>query len=380
MVALYFATRFFFLDEFAALEQTSAQQGMRKAEDALIDEIDNLDKANADNSAFDGTYENMARPSDGFFESILGSSSGGGLGLQKVNFLVFVDTSGRIVSAKGFDLSTDAAVDIPESFKAHILLTDALLKHPTTRSKVDGVLMLPEGPLLVASRPIVKSNFMGPDRGTLLVGRFLDSVELERLADRTHLSLVLHRIDGSQLPTEYEEARHHLGLPESIHISPLSEKSIAAYTLVRDIYGKPALILRAEMPRLIYRQGRRSILYFLGALLVSGTLFSVFLQLLLQRSVVSRLGALNASVSSIAASGDTFARLSCSGQDEIATLGQAINRMLVSLRHSQARLGEAEERHRAFMNNIPAIATITDDDGRYLYINEKFAKLHGTAL
>jgi PAS domain S-box-containing protein len=380
MVALYFATRFFFLDEFAALEQTSAQQGMRKAEDALIDEIDNLDKANADNSAFDGTYENMARPSNGFFESILSSSSGGALGLQKVNFLVFVDTSGRIVSAKGFDLSTDAAVDIPESFKSHISPIDALLKHPTTRSKVDGVLMLPEGPLLVASRPIVKSNFMGPDRGTLLVGRFLDSVELERLAERTHLSLAFQRLGGSRLPTEYEEARHHLDLPESVHISPLSEKSIAAYALVRDIYGKPALILRAQMPRLIYRQGRRSILYFLGALLFSGTLFSVFLQLLLQRSVVSRLGALNASVSSIAASGDTFARLSCSGQDEIATLGQAINRMLISLQHSQARLGEAEERHRAFMNNIPAIATITDDDGRYLYINEKFAKLHGTDL
>ena len=37
---------------------------------------------------------------------------------------------------------------------------------------------------------------------------------------------------------------------------------------------------------------------------------------------------------------------------------------------------QTEERYRAFMNNIPAIALIKDKAGRILYINEPMSKIY----
>ncbi len=59
-------------------------------------------------------------------------------------------------------------------------------------------------------------------------------------------------------------------------------------------------------------------------------------------------------------------------------LGLAVLTSLLDRRFSvQARELEAsEERYRAFMNNIPAIALIKDNQGRILYINEPMARIY----
>ena len=144
--------------------------------------------------------------------------------------------------------------------------------------------------------------------------------------------------------------------------------------MLHDIYGKPALILKAKMPRRIYRQGQVSQLYFVGSLMIAGLVFAIAVVLLLEKSVVSRLRCLSTSVAAIASSGDASARLHCSGSDEIANLGEAINRMLGSLHHSQRLKQNMEERYRTFMDNIPAIALIKDSEGHILYINEPMAR------
>src|SRR6266852_5464709 len=63
-------------------------------------------------------------------------------------------------------------------------------------------------------------------------------------------------------------------------------------------------------------------------------------------------------------------------------LGLAVLTSLLDRRFSvQARELEAsEERYRAFMNNIPAIALIKDNQGRILYINEPMARIYNINL
>ena len=99
----------------------------------------------------------------------------------------------------------------------------------------------------------------------------------------------------------------------------------------QDIYGHPALILRIEMPRAIYRQGRISNLFLAGATLCIVVAAAFVMLWLLEKFVVSRLEGLSSSVASIAASSDLSARVSFSGRDEITSLASGINRMLESL-------------------------------------------------
>ena len=184
----------------------------------------------------------------------------------------------------------------------------------------------------------------------------------------------------NSFPVDFEEASSHLSAAGATYVRPMDEKILGGYTLLNDIYGKPALILRAEMPRVIYQQGRLSQLYFVGALLIAGIVFGGVVLLLLEKSVVSRLSSLNSSVRSIANSGDASARVHSEGRDEIANLGEAINRMLGSLQLSQKQKQQVEERYQAFMNNIPAIALIKDSEGRILYMNEPMSRTYNIRL
>jgi signal transduction histidine kinase/CheY-like chemotaxis protein len=343
MVVLYTSSRFFLLREFIAIEQASARENIERVRSALDYDLESIDKFNIDNAAFDETYEYMAHPNAAYIQSVLGDGSTGVLAVQHLNFVAFIDNSGRILAARWSDLTSRTLTRVPESLLAHISAQDILLKHPTTTSKVTGVILIAEGPLLVASRPIVSTNSNGPARGALLAARFLDSAEIQRLADRTHVSLTAHPLDGSKLSPDLEQARAHLHAGESVYVRPLSEMTISGYVLIDDIYGKPALIVRVEIPRTIYREGRVSLLYCFGTLLLSGIVFGVVIQLLLQKSVVSRLSALNASVGAIAASGDSSARVSFPGRDELASLGGAIDRMLKSLQVSEERERVAKE-------------------------------------
>jgi signal transduction histidine kinase/DNA-binding response OmpR family regulator len=343
IIVLYGASRFFLMRELIAIEQASARETAERARSALDDEFESMDRFNIDNAAFDETYEYMAHPRAEYIKSVLGEGSTGVLASQRLNFVAFIDNSGRIVAARRSDMTSSTLTRLPDSLMAHISPRDILLKFPTTISRVTGVILIAEGPLLVASRPIVTTNNNGPARGALLAARFLDSAELQRLAKKTHLAFTAHPLDGSKLSPDLEEARAHLSAAESVYIRPLTETVTCGYILIDDIYGKPALMVRVEIPRTIYRQGRVSLLYCLGTLLLSGIVFAIVIQLLLQKSVVSRLSALNASVSTIAASGDSSARVSFPGRDELASLGGAIDLMLKSLQVSQEREREAKE-------------------------------------
>ncbi len=175
--ALFAASHKFVLGEFVRLEEESARENLGRAKNALQDDIDGIDRFNADNSAFDGTYDGMVRPTAELVRSVVGE---GNQSLQRLNFLIFVDQSAQIVGARGIDLPTGSIIDIPTSLVAHISRTDRLLQHHTTAASIDGILLLPEGPVLIASRPIVKSNFDGPPRGALLTARYLNDVEIQR--------------------------------------------------------------------------------------------------------------------------------------------------------------------------------------------------------
>jgi len=372
---LSLASRSFLLGGFVRLEQSTAQNDMERVKSALNADIATIDGFAADIATWDKAYEYIAHPTSEFVHSEFGEGATSSLAVQHYNYLVFIDNSGRIVTELGLDPITQTSVDIPESLRAAITSRIPLLQKAANRRIADGLLLLPEGPLLVAARPIIKSNGGGPVRGTVLIARYLDAAEIKRLSEQTRLLLTVNHFGDSSLPADIAEAQSHLTTAGSIYTHPMNGQLIGSYAQVDDIYGKPVLILKASLPRVIYKQGRISQLYFLGMLLFAGVTFAVVAQFLLEKLIVARLSALTANVSAIASKGEASQRVLCDGNDELATLAGAINRMLESLQRSEILKSEVEERHRIFMDNIPAIAAIKDEVGRYLYVNESMLRL-----
>jgi len=353
---LYAASRYTFLNRFVALENLSAQENVARVQESFHEELEKLDKSNTDLSVYDGTYDNMPNPSKAYLRSVLGEGPGGWLEQQGVNFLLFVDTTSKIVAASRLNPGTGIAPEIPETFKSHVAPQDSLVQFRTPTDRVNGVLLLPDAPVLVASRPIVHTNYAGPIRGTLITARFLDAMEFRRLSNITRLSLSAFRFDEPQLPRDVGEAHAHLSPAEPVYIRAIDKKLIHGYILVNDIYDHPAIILQVEMPRPIYLQGRLSELHFAAITLATVLVFAFLVDWLLTKSAIARLEALSYSVAGIAASGDVMARVSFTGRDEVSSLAKEINQMLESLQFNLERIQKEEDEHQSELNSAKEAA------------------------
>ena len=373
MVVLYGVAHFVIVDNALQAEQQSGSRNMRRLLSILDERLSSLERFNVDRSSLDDTYEYAAHTDSQHELALFGENGKNNPVARWFSFLVLVDNFGRIlVERESFALDGRSS-KLPDSLRAQIAPPSLLLEHANLRQGTDGVILVPEGPLLVVSHAVLKTSGEGPSRGTLVVCRFFDKTDIAPMEKLSGLKLTVQRLDVPNLPSDFKDAFAHLSKAGAAYVRPVDQANAWGYTRIDDVYGKPALILRADIPRTIYRDGLVSQYYFLGSIIVAGIVFCVVIQLLFEKAIVSRLSGLNESVGRIAASSDASARLDCEGNDELSSLAQSMNRMLTSLEVSHQQRRQAEERHEAFMNHIPAIACITDENGRYVYVNQSLA-------
>jgi len=368
VLMLYLIARVILMESFTELEEQYVHLDVQRAQSALSDELAALDTLLSDWAAWDDTYTFIVDTNEEYIASNLADKAFTDF---RLNLILFVNPSDQIIFGKSFDLESKSEIPVPQSLQDH-LPDDALLRHLSARSSIRGIMLLPEGPLLIASRPILTSEKEGPIRGTMIMGRYLDSAKLERLAQITHLSLALYRLDDAHMPPDFQAARSSLlspvaTLPQemSVFIQPLNAESVAGYTLLKDIYSNPGLVLRVDMPRDIYRRGQASMLYLVFLLLFGGMAFTGMTSWVADKALISRLVHLNADVNSIGASGDLSARVSMAGRDELSDLASAINGMLAALERFQSELRESErslkQRHRELSTLYEAATAISSD-------------------
>ncbi len=354
-------------DSFARLEERAMRENTARALNALAVNRAQLVSAASDWAWWDDTYAFVEDGNGEYIEANLTDSAFANL---KLNLMVFVHSSGRVVIAKGYDLSRRTEVPAPASLAEHLTRDSLLLNHPDDKSGVQGVVVLPEGPLLVAALPILTSQDEGPSRGTLIFGRWLDPAETARLAQITQLSLAIQRLDHAPLPADVQAARAALSEQMPVVVRALSEQTVAGYALVNDIYDRPAFVLRAEAARDIYQQGNLSKTYLIALLLGAGIVGYVLIAFGIERLVLSRLARLSENVRRVGADGDPARRVLARGSDEIASLAREINRMLQAIQTS-------EQRYRALFEGAPMIIYALDSAGRFTALNPAFEQITG---
>jgi len=337
---LYSVARVSMMRSFAALEADDTRQNLARATAVLADDFSTLDNTARDYAAWDDTCaflagKNPTLPITEFPNEWFPR--------LRIDFVIILDLYGRQVFAKAYDPAAREEREIPQGLRANLVPGSLLLRHASSDSKVLGIMLLTSSMVLIDSQPILDSKGRGPIRGTFLMGRSLNATEIARLADISHLSLTLHRLDATGLPGDIESARAALTTSSPTLLRPLNSKDIAGYGLVEDIYGKDDLILRVVMPRKIVQQGKKSLSHFLVSLLMAGFVFGLVTMLLMETLVQSRVIRLSASVAAIGNSGDLSERVPQEGRDEIAGLGAAMNRMLEALELSRRELHNAKE-------------------------------------
>jgi sensor domain CHASE-containing protein len=346
---IYFLAQVILLNSFTQLEDQSAKQNVQRVLNSLSGELDALNTTTSDWAYWDDTYEfmqdhNSQYVADNFVDSTFAD--------QRLNLIVVIDNSGERAYAQAFDLAQSQVVPIPTALDKDLQSGSLLLTHSDLTGAVSGIMLLPEGPLLVSSRTVLTTEKTGPATGTLIFGRYLDSAKVDQIAHSVQLSLTAYALNSADLPATISLTAAGLSPQSPVAVHALDNQTIAGYALVSDIYGKPAVLMQVTMPRDIYAQGQTTISYVLIALLVVGVVFVAGAWILLERLVLSRLAGLSADLGVISVSGNPAARVKASGSDELGQLSAAINRTLDALEKSQETLRQNEQRLTQLVNNL----------------------------
>jgi len=371
---LYFTAQWFMLKEAIVAEGKSTTRDVTRLLAALDDQIAVMDANVGDWAPWDDTYAFINNGDTAYIDSNLPNVTFTNLGVE---LMLFINNSGQIVFGKMVDLESEAEIPIPEGLYSQLQVGSRLLSHKDPADKLAGILSLPEGPMIIASQPIVTSQGEGPSRGTLIMGRRLDEAEIAKLTQRTQLSISVFPYNDDVLPEDVALARNSLVGVKPIFIAPQSEKVVSGYTLVNDVYGNPALILRVDSPREAYSQAKMSGRTLGLALLASGIVLGMVTMLLLDRMVIIRLTSLTSSVLKIGSQGTASSRVEANGNDEINVLATSVNSMLDSLESSLAKERESEERFRSLYENATIGMYRTTPDGHILMANPKLVSMLG---
>jgi PAS domain S-box-containing protein len=374
VVVVYLASRTVLVSSYEQLEDRNTRQNVARLVNSINDELTKLSSSTADYARWDDAYAFMEDKNQAFIDANLADPFFVNL---RLNLMAFIKTDGQQVFVKTVDLQKGSERPLPEDLNTFLAVDSPLLKLADKDSTVKGVIMLKEGPMLVASRPVLDSLAEKPSRGTLIFGQFLNAEQIQILADSLSLPIQALSYTDPALPPDFAAAKAGLSPQSTIFVRKLDDKTVAGYALISDLYNQPALIMRVDIPADISAQGQSSINLFLLLLVGTGIVLAVVTIFLLETTVLSPITRLSRDVNEITTSGEMSGRMSVSGSDELGRLGRDINVMLASLEQAQHTLHESDERLRTVVKGAPILLWAVDDKAKLTLLEGEGLKLLG---
>lgn len=326
ILVMYVGAQFILMDNYVALEKQRAEVNVKRSLSALSTMLSALDSTVSDWAAWDDTYTFIQDSNEDYIESNLVDDTFVNLDL---NIMLFINPEGDVVYGKAFDLVDMHETSVSQELLDQLSANNFLWRHPDTESGITGIVPLQETPLLIASRPIVTSQNEGPIQGTLIMGRYLNSEEIDKLTQTVFLPIVI---------TPFEESEAHINFQtlysssflEDVPIStrPLNTDVMSGYALIKDVYGNISFTLRVDTSQDFYKQGVSSVNFFILALTCSSIILGVVTILLVERGILSRIERLAVAVKRMGKSKNLSEHLSWSNTDELSFLAGTIDGMM----------------------------------------------------
>jgi signal transduction histidine kinase len=330
-------------NSFESIEQKDVEKNLLRGEDAILSKQRSLQVFAKDWSAWDDTYKFVQDRNEEYFESNLGDTTFASSGLS---MMLFLDNSGKVVCSKMFDLENQQEVPLDSDILVH-LSKGVLTKTTDEYTGQAGIILLSGHPFLLVSDPILTTDGEGPVKGTFIIGHYIDANFIEDISNTTHLSLNLGIPGQDNIGEDFKTALSHLTGQDSVFIQPLDSDNIVGYRSLYDIYGSPVAVLKVEMPREVYSQGRATVSLMNLILLIIGIVFILLFIFLIKKIILERIIILEKTVVNIGKTGDRSKRVNIPGKDELSTLADNVNIMLASLEKADEKIKDLFEKEKA---------------------------------
>jgi len=285
LAGLLLGTHYIASHIFDELEQVDMIKNVDRGKNIIDAELRQLSTTAGDYAGWDDAFAFVQNENPAFVKSNMDIAVHEKL---RLNLMVYVNRSGKVVHSRLYDYNKRQEIPVSQALISHLQPGKPLLNHSSPDSSIQGLLQLPEGLMLVASRPVLTSSYQGPVMGSMVLGRYLDTAEAKRLSELTKLNMkIVNTSDESRSNTikpTFNQLTSHL----AVYVKPLNDELIVGMAQLQDIYGNTAGFLQVEEARYIHQ--RNHVATRLFDLLYGGTtaVFLAFYVFFAWRLVLAR--------------------------------------------------------------------------------------------
>jgi signal transduction histidine kinase len=176
--------------------------------------------------------------------------------------------------------------------------------------------------MMLAAAPVLDGSGAGRTLGMVIMGRLLTPAQVRSLGAQAQANLSMVSSDSPGGADRLVE----------------TDTATQVYRSFDDIYGKPLMSLRVEVPRKITERGQRAVTYASVYLIVASVAALVLLVIVLNRMVLAPLDRVTRHAVAIGEGADLTARLGLPGNDEVAVLAREFDGMVARVAESRRQL------------------------------------------
>lgn len=363
ILSFFIISELFFINTAVDTENQYANMVLKNTVNSLNNDLDALNNTANDWSQYDAAYNFVKTNNSNFKQRSLLDDTFSRL---NINFIIFVNNSGDVVFSKAVDLNSKK--EIPMYSNLNNVTKDYIIflqEKNTTESS--GFIFINGRPIMLVTKPVLRSGGEGPSPGYMIMGRYLDTYSSNSLPQNSKLSIT--PVNSSK----DLEVFNNSNLNQSpLVIKTTSSDLLTGYSLLRSSSGRPSLILKVEMPRNIYQSSKKTILLLALSLIISGIVAAFLIYHYLDRNLLRRLDKITSSVVQIGKSNDLSSRVPVLGDDELANLAISVNEMLKSLEKSNIELKKSREGYKTIFENTGTAMLLVDKNMDILLANTYF--------
>jgi signal transduction histidine kinase/DNA-binding response OmpR family regulator len=304
---------------FIELERDDARTSVRRVNYALDLRLKGLGVSAAGWGNWSETYAYVLDHNQAFVTTNMTATT---LKQLDASIMLIIDTAGNLVLSDSFDLSANGPLDVDlvhlKSLPADFPWRGSLL----SGRPEEGLLDTNRGVMMIAASPILDGNEGGPVRGMVILGRLLSAAEVDQIGLQ------------AQAMVSMEAASAHQSSDREVETHDMTQ----VYRSFEDIYGRPAVTLRVDVPRRITERGRSAVAYASVYLIGSAIIVLTLLVIILNRLVLAPLARMTSHAVAIGDGNDLTPRLDFKGRDEIGVLAREFDRMVERVAKSRREL------------------------------------------
>ena len=307
------------MPSFAELERGNARVAMRRINFALDLVIDRIAVSTTDWGNWVDAYRFAQDHNPDFIKTDITNTA---LRQLRVNVLLVVDAEGGVLASKSLDLTSDrplgldlaALKALPVDFPWRANLREA--------RPARGLLLTNRGILMLAAAPVLDGNGGGPARGMMFMGRLLAASDVKSIGAQAQADLSL-------LAPGAIQGREQLIDGDAV---------TRVYRSFDDVYGRPVMTLRVDVPREVMRRGQAAVTYASICLVGAAVVVLVLLLIVLNRLILTPLAVVTRHAVALDEGKDLTRRLDLARTDEIGVLARELDRMVARVAESRTQL------------------------------------------